>query len=67
MVGAGTMLDTETDGVLEPNRARLGPCSDETQKKFAMESYWFEVLNEVYLQFFLLMGCKPRDESNDAN
>jgi len=39
MVGAGTMLDTETDGVLEPNRARLGPCSDEKKKKFAIESY----------------------------
>ena len=31
----------------------LRPCLDVLQKKIAMESYEFEVLNEVYLQNFL--------------
>ena len=37
------------------------------KKKLVMEFCEFEILNEVYLQiFFAQMGCKSRDESNDA-
>ena len=38
------------------------------KKNLYFESSQFEALNEVYLQnFFAQMGCKSRDESNDAN
>ena len=46
----------------------LRPCLVPTQKLFAMESYKFEVLNEVYLQNFLHKWIVNRETNpNDAN
>ena len=41
-----------TLGSPRPN-PKVRPCLDVLQKKIAMESYEFEVLDEVYLQNFL--------------